>query len=149
MSYGQIQQQGEGMSDTSIWWLVTGGLVAAELMSGTFYLLMLALGAAAAALAAHLGMGLNVQLVTAALIGGTAVVLWRKKSLRREAKTPTELHLDIGETVEVVAWNASGTAQVKHRGANWTAVSASSNTPSLGTHRIQGIQGSRLVLEKI
>mgnify|MGYP000054651764 FL=1 len=137
------------MNDTSIWWLVTGGLVAAELMSGTFYLLMLAIGATAAAVAAHLGMGLNVQLVTAALIGGSAVVLWRQKSLRREAQVPTELHLDIGETVEVIAWDANGTAQVKHRGANWTAVCTSAHTPSPGAHRIQGIQGSRLVLEKI
>ena len=57
------------MNDTSIWWLVTGALVAAELLSGTFYLLMLAIGAAAAALSAHLGLGLNGQIVTAALVG--------------------------------------------------------------------------------
>ncbi len=137
------------MSDTTIWWLITGGLIAAELMSGTFYLLMLALGAAAAALAAHLGMGLTFQLVTAALIGGSAAVLWRQKSLRHEAKVPPELHLDIGETVEVSAWDVNGTAQVKHRGANWTAVCASAQTPAPGPHRIQTIQGSRLVLEKV
>lgn len=137
------------MNDTNIWWLVTGGLVVAELMTGTFYLLMLAIGAAAAALAAHLGMDVTTQLVTAALVGGAAVVLWRRRSLRREAQTPTELHLDIGETVEVDQWDAHGTAQVKHRGANWTAVCTAAQTPSPGTHRIQAIQGSRLVLEKI
>jgi membrane protein implicated in regulation of membrane protease activity len=149
MSHGKIQKRGAHMNDTTIWWLVTGGLVAAELMSGTFYLLMLAIGATAAALAGHMGMGLTVQLVTAALVGGSAVVFWRQKSLRREAKVPTELHLDIGETVEVIAWDANGTAQVKHRGANWTAVGASGHAPSLGTHRIQAILGNRLVLEKI
>ena len=41
---------------STVWWLITGGLVAAELATGTFYLLMLALGAAAAAVAAHLGL---------------------------------------------------------------------------------------------
>ncbi|PUE28008.1 NfeD family protein [Limnohabitans sp. Jir72] len=137
------------MSDSTLWWLVTGGLVTAELMSGTFYLLMLAIGSTAAALAAHLGLSLPLQLVTAALMGGLAVVLWRQKSLRRESQVPTELHLDIGETVEVSAWDGHGTAQVKHRGANWAAVCASAQTPSPGTHRIQAIQGSRLVLEKI
>ncbi len=137
------------MSDTTIWWLISGGLVAAELMSGTFYLLMLAIGATAAALAAHMGMGLTIQLATAALMGGSSVVLWRQKRLRREVNAPTELHLDIGETVDVSTWDANGTAQVKHRGANWTAVCASTQTPSPGTHRIQTIQGSRLVLEKI
>ena len=137
------------MSDTTIWWLVTGGLVAAELMTGTFYLLMLAMGATAAALAGHLGMGLSVQLVTAALVGGSAAVLWRQRNLRRDAQLPTPLHLDIGEAVEVSAWDAHGTAQVKHRGANWTAVCASGHAPSPGAHRIQAIQGNRLVLEKI
>ena len=141
------------MNDASFWWLVTGGLVAAELMTGTFYLLMLAIGAVAAALTAHLGANLTAQLVTAALIGGLAVVLWRQKSLRREAQAPSAQHLDIGETVEVVAWDMHGTAQVKHRGANWTAIYSSAHSPSPapspGTHRIQAIQGSRLVLEKI
>ncbi len=137
------------MNDTTVWWLVTGVLVAAELMTGTFYLLMLAIGAVAAALAAHLGAGLTPQLVSAAVVGGLAVVLWRQKSLRREAQVPTELHLDIGETVQVSAWDAQGTAQVKHRGANWTAICPSSPTPAPGPHRIRAIEGSRLVLEKI
>ena len=137
------------MNDTTVWWLITGALVAAELMTGTFYLLMLAIGAVAAALAAHMGTGLTPQLVTAAVVGGLAVVLWRQKSLRREAQIPTELHLDIGETVQVDAWDAQGTAQVKHRGANWSAICPSGHTPSPGTHRIQAIQGNRLVLEKI
>ena len=38
------------MADSSIWWLLTGVAVAAELMTGTFYLLMFALGLAAAAI---------------------------------------------------------------------------------------------------
>ena len=42
------------LSGATGWWIVAGVLVAAELATGTFYLLMLALGAAAAALAAHL-----------------------------------------------------------------------------------------------
>ncbi len=41
------------MDDSTLWWLLTGALVALELITGTFYLLMLAIGAAAAALAAH------------------------------------------------------------------------------------------------
>lgn len=137
------------MNDSTVWWLVTGVLVAAELMTGTFYLLMLAIGAVAAAGAAHLGAGLTTQLATAALIGGLAAVLWRQKSLRRAQQEPTELHLDIGETIEVSAWDAQGTAQVRHRGAQWTAICTGTATPSPGPHRIQMIQGNRLVLEKI
>lgn len=32
------------MSDATIWWVLTGVLVALELATGTFYLLMLGLG---------------------------------------------------------------------------------------------------------
>ena len=37
------------MSHATIWWILTGSLVIAELLTGTFYLLMLAIGAAAGA----------------------------------------------------------------------------------------------------
>jgi membrane protein implicated in regulation of membrane protease activity len=141
--------EGEHMNDSTVWWLVTGLLVVAELMSGTFYLLMLAIGAVAAAGAAHLGAGLTPQLVSAALVGGLAVVLWRQKSLRRKAQSPTELHLDIGKTVQVDTWDAQGTSQVKHRGANWTAICPSASALAPGPHRIHAIEGNRLVLEKI
>ena len=43
------------MEQSTIWWLAAGIVVAAELLTGSFYLLMLALGLAAAAIAAHLG----------------------------------------------------------------------------------------------
>lgn len=137
------------MNETTIWWLVTGALVAAELMTGTFYLLMLAIGAVAAALSAHLGASLTTQLAVAALIGGLAAVLWRQKNLRREKQTPSEMHLDVGESVQVDAWDSQGLAQVKHRGAQWTAVCPSMPTPEPGAYRIQALQGNRLVLEKI
>ena len=44
---------GINMAQSTIWWVLAGGFVAVELLSGTFYLLMLALGMAAAALAAQ------------------------------------------------------------------------------------------------
>ena len=62
------------MNDTTMWWVLAGALVALELATGTFYLLMLAVGMAAAALAAHAGAGTAVQLVCAA-VGGVRAVL--------------------------------------------------------------------------
>ena len=56
--------------------MAAAALVAAELATGPFYQLMLALGAAAAALAAHAGLSQSGQLLTAALVGGGAVGLW-------------------------------------------------------------------------
>jgi hypothetical protein len=57
--------------------------------------------------------------------------------------------LDLGARVEVEAWDALGTAQVKHRGAAWTAELAPGQTATPGIYRIQAMVGNRLVLEKI
>ena len=139
------------MSDVTMWWVLTGLLVALELVTGTFYLLMLGLGSMAAALAAMAGYGLSTQLVAAAVVGGLGAVLlgqWRK----RQASTPQEAqdqHLDLGATVQVDAWDAQGTARVLHRGAVWTAVLAPGQTAAPGVYRIQAMAGNRLILEKI
>ena len=63
------------MADSTLWWLLTGAAVAVELLTGTFYLLMLAIGLGAAALAVHAGASMAVQLALAALVGGGAVVV--------------------------------------------------------------------------
>lgn len=139
------------MNASTFWWMATGALVIAELLTGTFYLLMLSLGAAAAALAAHTGLDMTAQVITAALVGGVGVVLWNLKSKHLPAgadAADTHIHLDIGATVDVDAWDAQGLAHVKHRGAVWTATSHT-NTHAPGQHKIVAIQGSRLVLEKI
>ena len=134
------------------WWIVAGVLVAAELATGTFYLLMLALGAAAAALAAHLGMAFNAQLLIAAVVGGGAVAGWHFKRSRQPAAAPAsenrDVNLDIGETVQVAEWAADGTAQVQYRGASWAARYAGHGAPHPGAHVIRAIEGSRLLLER-
>ena len=137
------------MTDSTFWLLLTGATIALELLSGTFYLLMLALGLAAAALAAYAGWSMQWQVSTAAIVGGGAVALWyfvRSKQAKGESRN---LSLDVGETVQVNAWNADGTASVQYRGASWTVVAAAGTTPSPGTHRVREVVGSRLVVEKI
>lgn len=137
------------MDNPTLWLIVAGVLVMAELLTGTFYLLMLSLGATAAALTAYADGTLTWQIVTAALVGGGAAVLWHlKKPLSNDAQD-SNVHLDIGETVTVDAWDAQGHTQVKHRGAQWAAVCADDNTPAPGLHRICEMQGNRLVLQKI
>ena len=143
------------MNASTFWWMAAGALVIAELLSGTFYLLMLSLGAAAAALAAHAGLSMTAQVITAALVGGAGVVLWNLKRQRQPAgadASDTNIHLDIGATVQVDAWDEQGQSHVKHRGAVWTA-SCQTNTLTQplesGLHKIVAIEGSRLVLEKI
>ncbi len=142
------------MSNAGIWWLLAGSAVAIELTTGTFYLLMLATGLAAGALAAHAGLPLTGQMLIAAAVGGGAVAAWHwhrsKSPASLRANANPDVHLDIGETVHVVRWNADGTASVHFRGAQWTAIAADPNvTADPGNFRIKELLGNRLVIERI
>jgi membrane protein implicated in regulation of membrane protease activity len=135
------------------WWIATGALVAAELATGTFYLLMLALGTAAAALAAHAGVAFTGELLAAALVGGGAVALWHVKRSREPAAPPVQENrdviLDIGERVRVAQWDSDGTSRVTYRGAAWSARFAGSGVPQPGEHVIRAIDGNSLLLDRL
>lgn len=141
------------MADSTIWWLLAGVAVAIELLTGTFYLLMLAIGLAAGALAAHAGAGLALQLVVAAVVGGGAVAAWHVARKRRPAEPAAQanrdVNLDVGEIVHVPAWSADHTATVRYRGANWTVVPYGATSEGPGNYRVREVTGSRLVVEKI
>ena len=137
------------MNESTFWWLLAGTLVAAELATGTFYLLMLAIGASAAALTAHLQVTVTTQIVVGSVVGGLAVVLWHLYQNQMAKLHPQEQasqHLDIGEKVQVAEWNDQGIAQVQHRGAAWRAVCAEGQIQEIGTYQIADIQGNTLVL---
>lgn len=142
------------MSESTIWWLLAGVAVAVELVTGTFYLLMIAVGLAAGAVAAHLGLGLVGQILVAAVVGGGAVAVWHwhrsKSPMPLPANANRDVNLDIGEPVQVAQWNADGTATVKFRGASWTAVPADpGEAGGLGSFRIKEMLGNRMVIEKL
>ena len=134
------------------WWVAAAVLVAAELATGTFYLLMLALGAMAAALVAQAGLGSSSQLLAAAAVGGGAVGLWHLRRSKQprpaDAASNRDVNLDIGGTVHVAHWHADGTARVLYRGAGWDVRFAGSGTPSVGDFVIQAVDGNRLVLDR-
>ena len=92
-------------------------------------------------------------IVTAAVVGGGAVVAWHFAKRRRpgdpSARADRSVNLDVGELVQVETWLADGTAQVKYRGAIWTAVLAADAPPEPGTHRVTELVGSRLLVEKV
>lgn len=141
------------MSNSTLWWVLTGVLVAVELTTGTFYLLMMALGGVAGAIAAHAGVSATGQMVFAAVVGAGAVTAWhllRGKSPNSERATANkDVNLDIGETVVVEAWLADGTATVKYRGAAWSAGLAPGAVAGPGPHRIVEVLGNRLILQPL
>jgi len=141
------------MAESTLWWLACGGAVALELLTGTFYLLMLAIGLAAGALAAQLGYGQITQVIVVAIVGGGAVVAWHLRQMKRHRQEPpaganANVNLDIGETVQIEAWNPDGTADVHYRGARWTAIHRPGVSPSPGAHRVAELVGTRLLVDK-
>lgn len=141
------------MAESTLWWLLAGGMIALELLSGTFYLLMLSLGVAGAAIAAHLGASVPVQLVVAALLGGGFVVAWRSYKKHQPPALPAganrDVNLDIGETLQIEAWNEDGTSTAKYRGATWNVSLRPGAASGAGLYRIVEVIGSRLVVEKL
>ena len=140
------------MSPATLWWIACGALIAAELATGTFYLLMLALGAAAAAIAAWIGLPEAAQFIAAAVVGGGAVLLWhRKKSAQAvgmSAGANPDVNIDIGQPVQVANWGTDGFATVKYRGAEWRVQFIGSGSPEAGGYTIRALEGSTLLLDR-
>ncbi len=132
---------------------MAAALVGLELATGTFYLLMLALGMVGGALAAHLGAGFSLQLVVAGVLGSAAVVLWYLKR-RQEPKAPgaamdKNVNMDIGETVQVTQWEAEGKANVSYRGAIWRVELAEGAAAAPGSHTIVEVRGHHLIVKPL
>lgn len=110
------------MIDNSLAWLIAGfALVIAELVSGTFYLLVLGIAGFAGAGVAYAGGNFIWQALIAALVavGGVVVVQRRKKmtsSVRMQG-------LDFGQPATFDSWvnKDAGQARVKYRNTLWDA----------------------------
>ena len=134
-----------------LWTIVGFVLVITELVTGTFYLLVLGLGAFVGAIAAWLGANHIVQ----ALAGGGSAVAgtwfvhhWHES--RRTLAANGSNFLDRGQPVVLDGWanENAGIARVKYRGSTWDArVAASADRPPVGsTLYIEAQEGTMLVV---
>ena len=140
-------------SIATLWWVAAGVVVAAELATGTFYMLMIALGLAAGAVAGHLGFALSMQVILAAVVGGGATAAWHWHRARQPQSAPArenrDVNLDIGERVNVTAWAADRTTRVQYRGSAWTARLAPGAPALAGEHLVSAVEGNWLVLSPL
>jgi membrane protein implicated in regulation of membrane protease activity len=153
------------------WWIGAGVLVVLELLSGTFYLLMIALGCVAAAIAHLAGARADVQFAVAAVVALAAVLLLRRsrfgRRTRKEASRNPDVNLDIGQTLTVPAWHerrARGAksraarggghspggherrARADYRGAAWDVELAAGEPEDAPLYEITELRGSCLVV---
>jgi len=133
-----------------IWWMVLAlGLLILELLTGTFYLLVIAVALAAAGLANLGGAPFTLQLVVAAVIGfGGSLWLRRSRLGRLTGEADALQNLDIGQVVRIDGWSAGNTARAQYRGAEWDVVLAPGEAPVAGDFVIRSVNGSRLVVAR-
>ena len=111
-----------GSLDPAVVWAVTGlVLVIVELLTGTFYLLMLGVAAFGAALAAWLGLEFSGQAIVAVVIsaiGCYGVHVYKARN-RAQQMAP----IDAGMPASFESWLDVGArlARVRYRGASWEA----------------------------
>lgn len=120
------------MEEYLVWLIVGLALVVIELLTGTFYLLVLGIAAFGAALAAWLGQGFPLQVVVGSVIaacGCYGVHLYRARNALQQM-TP----VDAGQPANFEGWVDRGArlARVSYRGASWDALVEAGDAPEAG-----------------
>jgi membrane protein implicated in regulation of membrane protease activity len=131
------------------WFVVAFGLLVAELLSGTFYLLVISIALAAAGIAALAGASVALQFIVAAAIGiGGSVWLRTTRFGKRlhERGDDRVQNMDIGQSLRVENWTAARTARASYRGAVWDVELAPGEQPATGEFVIREIHANRLIV---
>jgi membrane protein implicated in regulation of membrane protease activity len=131
------------------WFVVAFGLLVAELLTGTFYLLVISIALAVAGVAALAGAPFALQLVVAAAIGiGGSVWLRSTRFGRRlhEKGDDRVQNMDIGQSLRVDHWTPARTARATYRGAVWDVELAPGEPLTSGEFVIREIHANRLIV---
>ena len=129
-----------------LWWIAAAVLVGVEMMTGTFYLLVVALACVAGGLVAYSGFDASWQWGVAAVIevvGTIAIMQWKRKYA---SQPKLSNNLDVGAQVSVLEWRDDNSARVAYRGTQWDAVLDSPATPKRERMVIVDMRGAVLVL---
>ena len=108
--------------ETYLVWLIAGfGLLIAELVTGTFFLLVLGIAAFAGSATAWFGLGFWVEASCAATVA-VAGVFWVRQQ-RKILQQPDMASLDVGQAVTLESWvsREQGAARVTYRNTQWDA----------------------------
>jgi len=127
-----------------VWMLTAIGLVIVELLTGTFYLLVLGIAATAGAALAYAGMPLAAQagFATAVAVLGVVFVTRYRSGVTKAGAINA---IDVGHRVTLDSWvnESEGLARVHYRGTLWDA-KVIGDRGSGKTFYIRGVDGSTL-----
>lgn len=136
--------------DLSLTWLIAGFiLIIVELVTGTFYLLVLGIAALVGAGVAYASGGFVWQAMVAAIVA-VAGVIWVNQFKKKMA--PKRMRgLDVGQPAAFDSWvnRSAGHARVKYRDALWDAQVADDASGEPGEILyITSVDGSTLKVSK-
>jgi membrane protein implicated in regulation of membrane protease activity len=140
------------MSLSWIWFGLAVLALIGEVLSGTFYLLVIAAALGLAGLGAWAGLTWALQMVIVAVTAVLGIfVLRRLGVLRKVGRTDdrrdVNVNLDIGQAIQVDAWRADGTARARYRGADWEVKLVPDSTQAPGLHTIVEVRGSQFLVK--
>lgn len=133
------------LSNTSIWLILALILAGMEMLTGTFFMLALAIGFACGSLAAWLGFSFPLQISIAATISIIVAILLRRWRSRQPHPT-THDFLDVGQRVMVIDWHNNKLLRVQHRGSQWNAELTDDAESGHSHYYIVAVRGTTLLL---
>jgi membrane protein implicated in regulation of membrane protease activity len=134
------------MMDQTLVWVIAGiALVIAELATGTFYLLVLAVAAFAGAAMAYFQQSFWLAAVISAAVAAIGVI--GVSRFRAPAAPKGGASLDVGQTVVFESWRseADRMARVRYRNSTWDARVIDAGPLEAGrVLHIRGVDGNTL-----
>ena len=132
-----------------LYWIVAGiALVIVELLTGTFFLLVLGIAALGGAALAYAGLPFYAQAGLATFIAVLGVFFVHGYRVKA-ARTPSAGNaIDVGHRVTLESWvnEAEGLARVRYRGTLWDAKVMGAQRSGTAFY-IRGVDGSTLHVE--
>lgn len=135
--------------DLYVYWIVAAiVLVIVEILTGTFYLLVLGIAASAAAAVAYFDFAFPVQAAVASAVGVVGVLLVHRYHVHLAKTAPQSNAIDVGHRVTLDSWinEAEGLARVRYRGTLWDAKVTGMRRDAAAFY-IRGVDGSTLEVE--
>jgi membrane protein implicated in regulation of membrane protease activity len=132
--------------DTYLPWLIAGFvLIIVELVTGTFFLLVLGVAALAGGAVAWANQPLWMQAAVSVVVAVIGVAAIHRRRTSRVMSPTGSNAIDVGQAVTIDTWvnEADGIARVQYRGAQWDAHIVGERSPG-GTYYIRGVEGSTL-----
>ena len=134
------------------WLIIAGILLIAEMLSGTFYLLMLAIAAVCAWFVLLAGADFLTQTIFFLICAAILTVLTRRYRYRLNARNRPNLaeNLDAGQIITVHEW-IEGIGHTHYRGTQWAVQLEHPDEQTLhdGSYRIVRLDGTQIRVERL